>query len=127
TVRNIMSEKSDHLAVLFADIVESTALYRRLGDVEALQIINACLRTMTAVLPQHQGRLVKTLGDAVMCLFPDAACAAAAAIEMQRAIAGLKPGGIDMQIRIGMHTGPVVVGGDDVFGDTVNVAAYLAD
>jgi hypothetical protein len=82
---------------------------------------------MTEVLPRHQGRLVKTLGDAVMCLFPDAACAVAAAVEMQRVIADLKPGGIDMQIRIGMHTGPVVVGGDDVYGDTVNVAAYLAD
>lgn len=118
---------SDDLAVLFADIVESTALYRRLGDIEALKIVNVCIDTMRAVLPRHHGRLVKTLGDAVMCLFPDADSAVDAAVDMQRAIAALQPGGRTMQIRIGLHTGPVVVGGDDVYGDTVNVAAYLAD
>lgn len=122
-----MTEKTDHLAVLFADVVESTALYRRLGDVAALNIINAVIHELKAVLPRHQGRLVKTLGDAVMCLFPDADCAVEAAIDMQHVVAGLTPSGEKMQIRIGMHTGPVVVGGDDVYGDTVNVAAYLAD
>lgn len=118
---------SDDLAVLFADIVESTALYRRLGDIEALKIINACLAAMKAVLPRHHGRLVKTLGDAVMCLFPDGDSAVDAAIDMQQAIAALQPAGLSMQIRVGLHTGPVVVGGEDVYGDTVNVAAYLAD
>ena len=118
---------SDDLAVLFADIVESTALYRRLGDIEALKIVNACLATMKDVLPYYHGRLVKTLGDAVMCLFPDADSAVDAAMDMQRAIAALQPNGLAMQIRVGLHTGPVVIGGDDVYGDTVNVAAYLAD
>lgn len=122
-----MSEKTDHLAVLFADVVESTALYRRLGDVEALNVINVVLHELKAVLPQHQGRLVKTLGDAVMCLFPDADCAVEAAVAMQHAVAGLRPAGENMRIRIGLHTGPVVIGGEDVYGDTVNVAAYLAD
>lgn len=121
------NSKSDDLAVLFADIVESTALYRRLGDIEALKIINACLGAMKGVLPQHHGQLVKTLGDAVMCLFPDADSAVDAAVEMQRAISALQPNGLAMRIRVGLHTGPVVVGGDDVYGDTVNVAAYLAD
>jgi len=118
---------SDDLAVLFADIVESTALYRNLGDIEALRIVNACLQAMRDVLPRHHGRLVKTLGDAVMCLFPDGDSAVDAAVEMQREIAMLQPGGLSIQIRVGLHTGPVVVGGDDVYGDTVNVAAYLAD
>jgi len=113
--------------VLFVDIVESTALYRRLGDVEALRIVNACLDAMRDVLPPNHGRLIKTLGDAMMCLFPDADSAVDAAVEMQRAITALHPGGLTMQIRVGLHTGPVVVGGNDVFGDTVNVAAYLAD
>jgi hypothetical protein len=48
-------------------------------------------------------------------------------MAMQRKVAELRPGGMDLQIRIGLHTGPVVVGGEDVYGDTVNVAAYLAD
>lgn len=122
-----MPEKSDHLAVLFADVVESTALYRRLGDIKALQVISTVIDALKAVLPSYQGRLVKTLGDAVMCLFPDADCAVEAAIAMQHAVADLNPAGEKMQIRIGLHTGPVVVGGSDVYGDTVNVAAYLAD
>jgi adenylate cyclase len=122
-----MPEKTDHLAVLFADVVESTALYRRLGDVEALNVINAVISELKAVLPHHQGRLVKTLGDAVMCLFPDANCAVEAAVDMQHAVAALNPAGEQMQIRVGLHTGPVVIGSEDVYGDTVNVAAYLAD
>lgn len=119
--------QSDDIAVLFADIVESTSLFRRLGDIEALKIVNACLNAMKDVLPRHHGRLVKTLGDAVMCLFPDADSAVDAAVDMQLAIAALQPDGLVMQIRVGLHTGPVVIGGDDVYGDTVNVAAYLAD
>ncbi len=122
-----MLNQSDHLAVLFADVADSTALYRRLGDVEALGVVSASLDAMKAVLPRHQGRLVKTLGDAVMCIFPDAEYAVAAAIDMQRAIGDLRPGGVTVQIRAGLHMGPVVIGGDDVYGDTVNVAAYLAD
>ena len=122
-----MLEKNDHLAVLFADVVESTALYRRLGDVQALHVINAVIDELKVVLPRYQGRLVKTLGDAVMCLFPNADCAVEAAVAMQHAVAGLDLAGEKMQIRIGLHTGPVVIGSEDVYGDTVNVAAYLAD
>lgn len=119
--------EADDLAVLFADIVDSTALYRRLGDIEALRIINACLGSLEQILPRHHGRTVKTIGDAIMCLFADADSAVTAAIEMHRVMASLRPGGLVMKIRIGLHSGPVVVGGDDVYGDTVNVAAYLAD
>ena len=123
----VTPDKTDHLAVLFADVVESTALYRRLGDVAALHVINVVIDEMKSVLPLYQGRLVKTLGDAVMCLFPDADCAVEAAVAMQHAVARLEPAGEKMQIRIGLHTGPVVIGSEDVYGDTVNVAAYLAD
>lgn len=123
----MMSIKTDHLAVLFADVADSTALYRRLGDVEALAVVSASLNAMTAVLPCYQGRLVKTLGDAVMCIFPDAEYAVGAAVEMQRVITSLRPSGVTVQIRVGLHTGPVVVGGNDIYGDTVNVAAYLVD
>ena len=122
-----MPTQSNHPAVLFADVADSTALYRRLGDVAALGVVSSSLNAMKTVLPHHQGRLVKTLGDAVMCIFPGAECAVAAAIDMQRAIGDLRPGGVTVQIRVGLHMGPVVIGDDDVYGDTVNVAAYLAD
>lgn len=122
-----MLKNTDNLAVLFADIVESTALYRKLGDVEAFKVVSTCLNALTELLPRHRGRLIKLLGDAVMCLFPDADSAVDAAVDMQRTIVRLQPGGMEVQLRIGLHTGPVVVDGNDVYGDTVNVAAYLAD
>jgi adenylate cyclase len=118
---------TDDLAVLFVDIADSTALYRRLGDIEALRIVSRCMATLGQVLPRHRGRSVKTIGDAMMCLFPDGDSAVGAAIEMHRTMASLRLGGLVIKLRIGLHTGPVVVGGDDVHGDTVNVAAYLAD
>jgi len=112
---------------LFAEIVESTAFYRIHGDIDALEIVNTCPAAMKEVLPRHHGCLVKTLGDAVMFLFPDADSAVDAAVDMQRAITALYLGGRDMKVRIGLHAAPVVTGGDDVYGDTANVAAYLAD
>jgi len=121
------SRYTGDLAVLFADVVESTGLYRALGDVEALKVVSACLDAMTGVLPKYQGRLIKTLGDAVMCLFPDIDTAVSAAVEMQRVIGVLQPAGVPVQIRAGVYGGAVVVGKDDVYGDTVNVAAYLTD
>jgi len=112
---------------LFAEIVESTAFYRIHGDIDALEIVNTCPAAMKGLLPRHHGCLVKTLGDAVMFLFPDADSAVDAAVDMQRAITALYLGGRDMKVRIGLHAAPVVTGGDDVYGDTANVAAYLAD
>lgn len=122
-----MSEKSDDLAVLFADVAGSTEMFRRLGDVEALAVLNAWFGTVRQLLPAYQGRLIKTLGDAVLCLFPDADRAVQAASAMHEAVRLLDSGAATLRLRIGMHTGPVVIGGNDIYGDTVNVAAYLSD
>jgi adenylate cyclase len=90
---------------------------RRLGDIEALRIINGCLGALEQVQPRHHGRVVKTIADS----------AVSAAIEMHRVMASLRPSGLVMKVCIGLHDGPVVVGGDDVYADTVNIAADLAD
>jgi class 3 adenylate cyclase len=113
------------LAVLFADITDSTNLYQRLGDVAARNIVNACLSTVNGVLVRYDGRLVKTIGDEVMCVFPNADLAVLAASEMQSLVASTKPGNYPVSIHIGLHFGSVLVEEGDVFGDTVNVAAYL--
>lgn len=112
-------------AVLFADICESSALYQKLGDTPARNIVNACIETMSGVLPRFQGELVKTLGDAVLCIFPTADLAVRAAGEMQALVTSARPGDYPVAIHIGLHYGPVLVEKGDVFGDTVNVAAYL--
>ncbi len=114
------------LAILFADISGSTALYDRLGDVKALQLISEYLNLMVAEVAPHQGRLIKTIGDEIMCAFPSAASACEAACAMQNAIVQARPDtGQTLYIRIGFHFGEVLCDGDDVFGDTVNIAARV--
>jgi hypothetical protein len=111
--------------VLFADICGSTHLYHRLGDESARSIVGAGMHLIMSVVERKGGRIVKTLGDEVMCLFPDPDCGAAAATEMQRLTAEQQHEGTPIEIHIGMQHGPVLVEGRDVFGDTVNAASYL--
>lgn len=116
------------LAILFADISGSTALYDKLGDVKALHLITQHLQIMIAELASHQGKLIKTIGDEIMCTFPSPAAALEAACAMQTAIAAQKPHGGErpLYIRIGFHYGEVLCEEGDVFGDAVNVAARVA-
>jgi class 3 adenylate cyclase len=120
-----MSREKKDKAVLFADISQSGSLYKQLGDTRARNIVNASIQTMSGVLPKHEGELVKTLGDAIMCVFPSADHGVLAAGEMQATLANARPGDYPVGIHIGLHFGPVLLEDGDVFGDTVNVAAYL--
>ena len=122
-----MSQTVEKLAVLFADICGSTALYDRLGDDRARRLIAQCITTMSGELPAHRGTLIKTIGDEIMCTFPSAETALLAACAMQRAVQhGKYEGGHAMHIRIGFHYGDVIIESGDVFGDTANVAARVA-
>ena len=122
-----MPKESQEFTILFADITESSRLYNQLGDVAARAAINACLGAMVALLPRFEGRLVKTLGDAIMCAFPSAVQGVNAATEMQSVVTNEMPGGHPLRVHIGLHAGPVLVENDDVFGDTVNAAAFLTN
>lgn len=113
-------------AVLFADISGSARLYRRLGDAPAQRVVREAIALLMGALPDHGGRMVKTIGDCVLCVFADADGAACSARRMQRALGSAHPGGEPVRIHTGIDFGPVIEEGGDVFGDTVNVAAYLA-
>lgn len=118
---------SEKLAVLFADICGSTALYDSLGDDLARRLISQCLKLLCAELPAQQGVLIKTLGDEVMCTFPSALQALDAACAMQRAMEKAQfEGGHKLMVRIGFHCGEVLCDANDIHGDTVNVAARVA-
>ena len=125
-----MSQDAQHiekLAVLFADICGSTALYDKLGDDLARRLIAHCIATMVGEIPAYKGTLIKTIGDEIMCTFPSAKFAMQAACNMQRAVEHGKPiDGHQMHIRIGFHYGDVILESGDIFGDTVNVAARVA-
>ena len=120
-----MTRSTENRAVVFADISESSALYRKHGDATARQMIVACIETMNAVLTRHEGGLVKTVGDAILCVFPSADRAVRAAMEMQTAVSRGSFSEHRMGIHVGVNYGRVLVEDGDVFGDTVNVAAYL--
>ena len=115
------------LAVLFADVAGSTKLYETLGDALAKRLIDECLVLLRAQVTRHGGRVVKTIGDELMCVLPDADKACLAATDMQLRVAELpQQGDVRRAIRVGFQSGPVIEDGADVFGDTVNVAARMA-
>ena len=113
-------------AVLFADIAGSTKLYESLGDAEAKRLIDESLSVLAALTRRHGGRIIKTIGDEIMCLFEGAERGFHAAVEMQHKIDTLPiVSGAKRRIRIGFHAGAVIEENGDVFGDTVNVAARM--
>ena len=119
-----MSERQ--ATVLFADVSGSTRLYETAGDIAALAAISQCLAAMRQATEAAGGRVVKTIGDEVMAIFPGPDAAVAAAAEMQaKAEAMPEIAGTRMGLRIGFHFGPVLQQDNDVFGDTVNLAARL--
>jgi adenylate cyclase len=117
------------LVVLFADVSRSTQLYETLGDHTAQGLVATCLTALSTVAKHHGGTVIKTIGDEIMCTFPDAASALQAAQAMQRAIEHLpdvsKLGVAPLTIRIGFHLGTIVYREGDIFGDAVNVAARM--
>ena len=124
-----MPRKRRETAVLFADIANSSQLYENLGDSRALEIVSDCFARLSGVAERHQGSVVKTIGDAVLCTFPTAVSAVLAALNMQQALQGLTLPGVTASntpcIYIAIHTGPVMRFREDIFGETVNLASRL--
>lgn len=122
-----MSQHVEKLAVMFADICGSTALYEELGDDTARRLISECITLLNNAITGRKGTLIKTIGDEVMCSFPTVEDAFHASCAMQNSIkndrsSSSKP----MYIRVGFHYGDVILEAGDVFGDTVNTAARVA-
>ncbi|HTW37004.1 MAG TPA: adenylate/guanylate cyclase domain-containing protein [Steroidobacteraceae bacterium] len=117
--------KDIELAILFADVVGSTRLYELMGDLKARDMVATCIEVMRNATEQHEGTVIKTMGDEVMSSFPTADQALNAAAQMQQQISRhsqLKVEGQPVAIRIGCHFGPVVLENRDVFGSTVHTA-----
>ncbi|HEY2629451.1 MAG TPA: adenylate/guanylate cyclase domain-containing protein [Usitatibacter sp.] len=114
--------------VLFADVSGSTKLYETVGDTKAHEAIARCVLLFSAITLEHGGRVVKTIGDEVMSVFPEPSQAAAAAKAIQSGVDSLAPvDRVRLGVRIGFHEGALVEREGDVFGDTVNLAARLTE
>jgi len=125
------TEPSQTLAVLFSDVSGSVKLFDALGDTAAWEVIKGCIRIMSEEVESRGGTVIKTIGDEVMCTLPTADAAMEATVRMQERISAdvTSASGIDtsgLTIRIGFNYGPVIPSDNDVFGDTVNVAARMA-
>lgn len=114
---------------MFADIAQSTKLYDKIGNAAAHALISACIAVMAKVCVAHEGTVVKTIGDEVMCSFPSAQNAVDAAMAMQAAVDAIPESELSgyyaPDIYVGIDYGPVIVENSDVFGDSVNVAARM--
>ena len=121
-----MADDTRNLAILFADVAGSTRLYETMGDAEALATIGRCLALIQSVCEGHGGRLIKTIGDEAMVMFTEADQAAEAAAEMQARISERPLSDrVRIAIRVGFNFGPAIEVENDVFGDSVNVAARM--
>jgi len=112
-------------AIMFADIAGSTRLYNQLGDDKAELLISTRLDIMCGITANYNGRVIKKIGDEIMCQFPTAEDAALAATEMH-----VKKITSDdtqsLNIRVGLHYGNTITRDNDIFGDAVNIAARMA-
>ena len=119
------------LALLFTDLKASTALYERIGDLKAFDLVRLHFGYLRDSIAGNSGALVKTIGDAVMASFVDPLDALRAALDMQARIARLnaEARGELIGLKIGLHAGAclAVTLNDrlDYFGQTVNIAARV--
>jgi class 3 adenylate cyclase len=109
-------------ALLFTDIVESTARVSALGDKGWRSLLETHDAVARTVVEQHRGRLVKTTGDGMLATFDGPGRAIRCATALRDAL-----GPLGIQVRAGLHTGEVEVMGTDITGIGVHIAARVLE
>lgn len=123
--------KITSLTFLFTDLKGSTALYERVGDLVAFDLVRAHFHALLKIIAAEKGAVVKTIGDAVMATFVQPDHALIAALRMRAAMSKLNAerGRADLIVKIGIHEGPCLAvmlnERQDYFGQTVNIAARV--
>ena len=120
-----------NLTFLFSDLKGSTMIYDTIGDSSAYARVRDHFDVMRAVIGRWRGALVKTIGDAVMAVFPSAEDAIEASLEIQHEFVQgeIARGNPALRVKLGLHRGPcIAVNANellDYFGSTVNIAARV--
>ncbi|HEX9464007.1 MAG TPA: adenylate/guanylate cyclase domain-containing protein [Alphaproteobacteria bacterium] len=123
--------KITSLTFLFTDLKGSTALYERVGDLAAYDLVRAHFQVLQEIVGAEAGAVVKTIGDAVMATFSTPDRAVAAALRMRAAMDRLNQErkSQDLLLKIGIHEGPCLAvtlnERQDYFGQTVNIASRV--
>ena len=145
TTRSSIEGERKIVTVMFADVANSTAIFEKLDPEAVHEIMDRCFRLLMDEVHRYEGTINQFLGDGLMALFgapiahedhAQRACYAALAVQKAMSTYGANlhnQYGIDFKMRIGLNSGPVVVGtvGDDLRmdytakGDTVNLAARM--
>jgi class 3 adenylate cyclase len=119
------------IALLFTDLKGSTALYDRIGDLNAFALVQQHFERLQDVTTRHGGAIIKTIGDAIMAAFLAPADAVRAAIAMRDEIASFNRSqpNRELILKIGIHKGAAIAvtlnDRLDYFGQTVNIAARV--
>jgi class 3 adenylate cyclase len=119
------------VALLFTDLKASTALYDRIGDMKAFDLVRMHFGHLRDSISANSGAFVKTIGDAVMASFHDPLDALRAALDMQARIARFNEDAGDdlIGLKVGAHVGTCLAvtlnGRLDYFGQAVNIAARV--
>jgi len=114
-------------AIMFTDLVGFSALTQK-DESLALKLVSTKRQLLTPFLEQHQGTLVKTMGDGFLVEFGSALGAVDCAISIQSMLHGFnkgQPQDHKINLRIGIHVGDVHSENDDIFGDGVNIASRI--
>ena len=117
-------------AVLFADISGSTSFYDRRGDVSGIVMVQQFMDHARGAVEQCGGRVVKTMGDAVLVQFQEAREALRGAVALHQAFAEFNQARSPADrigVRIGLSWGAGFLKDNDVFGGVVNTAARLEE
>jgi class 3 adenylate cyclase/ribosomal protein L40E len=145
TTRSSIEGERKLVTVLFADVANYTSISEKLDPEEIHEIMDGCFKILMDEIHRHEGTINQFTGDGVMALFgapiaheDHAQRACHASLSIQKAMKEYgdslkRQRGVDFQIRIGLNSGPVIVGaiGDDLrmdytaVGDTTNLAARM--
>jgi len=123
----VIKKSRKKITILFSDIEHSTRHWERRGDIDARMLLDRHNRLLFPIIRKFKGKIIKTLGDAIMASFnrPENALKAGIAIQQQLAAERNRDKYFSLRARIGIHTGKGIIEYDDIFGDVVNVAAKV--
>ena len=120
-VRGIQRELA---AILFADIVGFTSIMAN-NETKALDLIKLLDNLIFSIIDKANGKIIKKMGDGYLIKFNSSVDAVKSSIEIQESIKQKYVIMNDVKLRIGIHLGDIVIDGDDVMGDGVNIASRI--
>ncbi|NZD61817.1 adenylate/guanylate cyclase domain-containing protein [Rhizobium sp. WYCCWR 11290] len=123
-----MSETRRKLTTIFCADVQDYTRLMGVDEEGTLASLKRCREAMGRLIESHGGRVINTWGDGLIADFPSVVEAVRAAVDTQNELAGFnarRPADGRMLFRIGINLGDVIVEGDDIYGDGVNIAARL--